>query len=127
LYNDDRIYVLKISLCKCKNIQISSNNISIYEYPSNQDQLRQSCTSNSPPEYKWCLTTYRNTERYPATRVDSFDSKEDAEKYLRGVEPSTPLISLDGKGSEMTYDEFLNWKKQQGLKEYDINKLKHVG
>ena len=116
LYNDDRIYVLKIRLGKCQNL----TGITQYTFS-------EPVSSTKSPEYKWCLTTHRNTERYPITRVDSFDSKEDAEKYLRGVEPSTPLISLDGKRSEMTYDEFINWKKKQGLKEYDMNKLKRIG
>ena len=69
------------------------------------------------------MVTYRNTERYPVSRLDAFDTKTEVQKYQRRVEPTTPLVSLGGEQSGMSYDRFVDWKNQQGLQEYDYKKM----
>jgi len=79
----------------------------------------------APANHVWCVVTYRNTNRYPLYRVDSFYRKEDAEAYIKDVEPKTPLISLNGKSPEipLSYEAYVAWKKENKLKEYDWKSL----
>ena len=108
-YNDDRIYVFYIAPCT-EEIEAEYVHYRIYH-------------NNPPAEYKWCLVTYRNTERYPVSRLDAFETKTGAQEYQKRVEPTTPLISLYARQSRMTYDEFVDWKNQQNFKEYDYKKM----
>src|ERR1035437_3399696 len=81
-YFDDRLFVLY--LCKGK-VEIGSDVVTTTIY------------HNNGPEFSvWCVVTYRNCDRYPAYRVDSFNKKDDAIEYIKKVEPETPLISLNG-------------------------------
>ncbi|MBT4597508.1 hypothetical protein HOC76_00590 [bacterium] len=79
----------------------------------------------SPEDNVWCVVTYKNCNRYPLYRIDSFYKKEDAESYIRKIEPETPLISLGGRSSGllMSYDEYVKWKKKNDMKDYDWNSL----
>ncbi len=79
----------------------------------------------SPVNAKWCLVTYRNNNRYMAVRSDFFDSRQDAEAYMKEVEPMVPLISLGGqpRNPPLPYEEFLRWKKKEGFQEYDYKKM----
>ena len=114
LYNDDRMFVLYIARCTEKKVDPGYLEHVIHH-------------TNPPANSMWCVVTYRNTARYPCIGVRAFIDKEAAQKYLRKVEPSTPLVSLDGRKSEMTYDEFLDWKNQQAFKEYDYKKMYLAG
>ena len=42
-------------------------------------------------------------------------------------EISFVLEHFDGRKSEMTYDEFVDWKNQQAFKEYDYKKMYLAG
>ena len=114
LYNDDRMFVLYIARCTEKEVEPGYLEHVIHH-------------TNPPTNYMWGVVTYRNTARYPCIGVRAFNDKEDAQKYLRKVEPSTPLVSLNGRESEMTYDEFVDWKNQQAFKEYDYKKMYSAG
>jgi hypothetical protein len=59
----------------------------------------------------WAVTTRRNIKGFPPFRVDDFKTKEEAVSFLKGVEPSTPRISLHGKSPTPvpTYEEYLRW------------------
>jgi hypothetical protein len=55
----------------------------------------QRATKNGQPV--WAITTRRNVKGFPPRRSDTFQTKEEAIRYLKEVEPSTPRISLKGK------------------------------
>jgi len=106
-YNDDRMFVLY--LCQVTE-DIHDDHIETTVYHV-----------HPPPDAVWGLVTYRNVQRYVAVRVDTFTSKTAALEYIRRVEPTVPLISLDGRSpdSPMDYDEFVKWKAEEGLQDYD--------
>ncbi len=83
---------------------------------------------NPPKEHIWCVVTYKNYGRYPLYRVDSFYKKEDAISYIKQIEPETPLISLEGRPQQnpLTYDKYLEWKKDNQLKDYNWKSLYSV-
>ena len=72
LYRDPRMYVINLTNATVKN-------------------------SDQTKEKKWTLATYKNTINLQLTRQDTFTSKDEAIKYLKEIEPLTPLITLDGK------------------------------
>ena len=109
VYNDNRMYVLYTVAC---TVDMDKENINYTIYHN-----------NPPIEHKWCLVTYRNTARYPASRIDDFNTKEEITKYKERVETGVPLIGMQQPKIRMTYDEFTKWKKQQGFKEYDYKKM----
>lgn len=82
-----------------------------------------------PEDYVWCVVTYRNCNRYPLYRVDSFYKKEDAEQYIKKIEPETPLISLGGNSPKkpLSYEEYSKWKVENGFKDYDWESLYSAG
>jgi len=90
-YRDDRMFVLNLSLGKSNN------------------------------EDKYILMTYRNIPQLPVVRCDDFDTKEEAIKYLKNVEPKVPLTSLNRKPLEIpenedTWEYWLKWLKDRNLK-----------
>lgn len=111
-YNDDRLFVLYISKCTVTITEDNMVETTIYH-------------EKAPEANKWCLVTYRNVARYPAIRVDNFESFKAAEDYMKKVEPTVPLISLGGKSPSATlpYDQFLKWKAKNHFKEYDYKKM----
>jgi hypothetical protein len=115
-YHDDRMFVLHV--CPCTVVAIDD------------DVLETTIYHEEPPRtHKWCLVTYRNVARFPAIRVDHFDSIEAAQEYMRDVEPTVPLISLDG-GSPMPplpYDQFAKWKAENRFTECDYKKMYSEG
>lgn len=117
-YFDDRMFVLY--LCKgTVEIEPSDDGVvwtKIYH-------------EKAPDNHIWCVATYRNCHRYPLYRVDSFYKKEDAEKYLKEIEPETPLISLGGRSpvSPLSYEAYSDWKQKNGLKDYDWKSLYSPG
>ena len=112
LYNDDRMFVLHIARCRATVDDDGIATTTIYH-------------GAPPPDCKWCLVTYRNTERYPAVRVDNFESLEEAQAYLQRVEPTVPLVSLGGSGPKtpLSYEEFVAWKKRNRMKDYDYKAM----
>ena len=80
---------------------------------------------NPPPNSKWALVTYKNNERYTAVRVDTFESKEEVEKYRQQLEPAVPLVSLEGtpRRPPLSFQEFDQWKKSLDLQGYDYRKV----
>ena len=110
-YNDDRMFVLHI--CKCK-------------VTDDDDTVTTTIYHESPPDdSKWCLVTYRNTVRYPAFRVDPYDSFDEVQACMHSLEPTVPRISLGGSSPKipLSYEEFAMWKAKNGLKDYDYKVL----
>ncbi len=112
IYNDDRMFVLAV--CKCTISEVEKDIIETVIYHE-----------KTPIDYMWAVVTYRNTPRYPITRVDHFGSLEAASEYMQSVESSVPLISLGGVSLAvpMSYKEFLAWKAANDLQEYDYRKV----
>lgn len=115
-YNDDRMYVLHIARCTISAGPDDTTVTTIHH-------------ERVPDDALWCLVTYRNTPRYPATRVDRFDSPEEARSYLERVEPTVPRISLGGRppSEPLTFDAWKDWKAANGLKEYDYRTMYSPG
>src|SRR3989338_2081394 len=93
-YFDDRLFVMY--LCKGKVDPESDGLIATTIYHD-----------SAPDEYIWCAVTYRNSNRYPLYRIDSFYKKDDAIAYIKLVEPETPLISLGGQSQKnpLSYED----------------------
>jgi len=110
-YNDDRMFVLYT--CKCT--------------VSEKDDLIVTTIYHAelPGHYKWCVVTYRNVARYRVYKVDHFNTEDEAREYSALIEPQTPLISLGGKSpiTPPTYNEFVNWKENNSLSEYDYKQM----
>jgi hypothetical protein len=75
--------------------------------------------------YHWCMVTYWNTPAYEANRIDVFPSESAAIDCLKDAEPRTPLISLGGNAPAdlLSYDEYEQWKKDLGYKDYEYRQL----
>jgi hypothetical protein len=75
--------------------------------------------------YHWCMVTYWNTPAYEANRIDVFPSESVAIDWLKDAEPRTPLISLGGNSPAdvLSYDEYEQWKKDLGYKDYEYRPL----
>lgn len=116
VYNDDRMFVL--CLCRCTTREDGDGTIVTTVH---HDDV--------PEGAGWCLVTYRNTSRYPAYRVDRFDTRQEAQAYLEHVEPTVPLVSLGGRSPAvcLTYPQFVAWKREQGLREYDWRRMYEPG
>jgi hypothetical protein len=92
----------------------------------NEDSVVTTIHHDNPPSSaKWCVVTYRNNERYTATRVDCFATREDAAQYMRSVEPEVPLVSMGGRPMSplLSHDGFLKWKELNRFEEYDYRKM----
>lgn len=87
VYNDDRLFILDLALTE------------------------KDCRT------VWVVVTRRNHEGFPPFRVDKFGSKEEAFKYIKKIEPTTPLISLGGKPPEkpLSYEDYCVWLKGKGI------------
>lgn len=111
-YQDDRMFVLHLCKCTVANLEDDVLETKIYH-------------EKSPDKHYWCLVTYRNVPKYPAIRVDHFDSLEAARDYMQRVEPTVPLISLGGNSPKtpLPYDQFVEWKTKNQLNEYDYKKM----
>jgi hypothetical protein len=107
-YNDDRMYLLHIARCTVAPGPDDTTVTTIYH-------------ESAPASATWCVVTYRNTPRYPATRVDHFDSMERAQTYFERVEPTVPRISLGGQQPKepVAFDAWNAWKAANGLRQYD--------
>tara|TARA_Y100000389_G_C17265068_1_gene415010 strand:- start:225 stop:677 length:453 start_codon:yes stop_codon:yes gene_type:complete len=82
-YRDDRMYVMNLSN---GILEIDSKKIP-----------------------KFVLVTYRNNINLVATRANYFETKEEAEKYIKNVEFEVPLISNNGNSLLIPDDED-KWK-----------------
>lgn len=112
MFHDDRMFVLHIAKCTVKDAGGGMIETTVWH-------------EDAPVDHGWCLVTYRNVDRYPATRVDHFDSYVAARAYADKVEPTVPRVSLGGRppAKPLTLDEWLAWKKTGKLKEYDYREL----
>lgn len=75
----------------------------------------QRATKNGQPVC--AITTRRNVKGFPPRRSDTFQTKEEAIRYLKEVEPSTPRISLKGKSPNppLSYEQHVNWCKSENI------------
>ena len=132
MYYDDRLFILNLAPC---TVTYELNLITYIIHHL-----------DAPDKYLWSVTTYKNTERYTAVRVDVFENIFEAERYAMEVEPDCPLASLNGgswrqlqrfnqEGSEENYDdyqgrdnashdfkEYAKWRKPQDFELYDFRK-----
>jgi len=111
-YRDDRMFVLYICRCTVDIIEGEIVATTIYH-------------EDAPETHEWCLVTYKNVTRYPAIRVDHFESLKAAQDYMKKVEPTVPLISLGGNSPQapLLYDQFAKWKAKNHFKEYDYREM----
>ena len=75
---------------------------------------------NSKKIPKFVLVTYRNNINLVATRADHFETKEEAEKYIKSVEFEVPLISNNGNpllipDTEDKWKFWTNWLNENNL------------
>jgi hypothetical protein len=110
MYHDDRMFLLNVSKC---TIAVDGNVLETTVYHE-----------GAPQDHIWCLVTYRNVAGYPPVRVDHFETAEAARSYLERVEPTVPRLSLGGQSptTPLPYDRWLEWKANNGLKDYDHRK-----
>jgi len=111
IYNDDRMFVTGVYKCSVNEDEDCIATIIHH--------------TNPPKEHKWCVAIFRNVSRYRALRAYNFDTEIEAKQALAEIEPTTPLISLGGNGpkSPMSYDEYLKWKTDNNLQDYDYKKM----
>jgi hypothetical protein len=93
-YLDDRMFVLELA-------QVTT-----------QSGLRA-----ETPKKRWAVITRRNIPGFPPTRVDDFETREEALQYLLNIVPTTPRISLRGESPSPTPSlaEFRTWLASSGL------------
>ncbi len=115
-YNDDRMFVLYV--CKCTLADGDADTVATTIYHD-----------SAPAGHNWCIVTYRNTARYPAVRVDHFDSLDQARAFFEQVEPTGPLISLGGISPSipLSYDKYVEWKVENQLKEFEYTSMYFPG
>ncbi len=76
----------------------------------------------------WAVVTRRNCVGFSTYRIDDFPTKEEAIKFIKKTEPTTPLISLGGKEpiSPLSYDNYCKQMTKAGLSSameiYELNK-----
>lgn len=76
---------------------------------------------NGEKEEKFLLTTYRNLTSLPVFRMDEFETLEEAEAYVRNVEPQCPIITnaenpIEFEGTdEEIYRQWLSWLDERAL------------
>ena len=117
-YNDDRLFVL--SVCRCTVAEVAE----VAEVAA--DMLETIIYHEKvPTSHIWCVVTYRNTARYPLTRVDHFQTEAEARRYMQSVELSVPWVSLGGASPSIppSYDEFVKWKTANHCHEYDYRRV----
>jgi viroplasmin and RNaseH domain-containing protein len=68
-------------------------------------------------ESKWAVITRRNVPGYPAFRLDSFETREEALEYYKAIVVETPLVSLNGESPNprRTIEEYKKWLVDNGL------------
>jgi hypothetical protein len=110
-YFDDRLFV--VHLCRGK---IESGNDGTVETTIFHDEDADNLV--------WCLATYRNCENYPLVSLNHFETKDDALKYASLIEPTVPLISLNGQSPNppLSYPDYLRWKSENDFRDYDYKK-----
>jgi hypothetical protein len=104
-YRDDRMYVLRLS---SDFYTSADNSITIN---GREFHLKD---RNQPV----ALITYRNTFQLPPVRTDQFSTMDEAEIYIRKVEPTCPRASLGGMSPDPTptWEEHLEWLRKSDLK-----------
>jgi hypothetical protein len=104
-YRDDRMYVMRLT---ADFIAGADGSISI--------NGKEFILKNR--EESVGLITYRNIPQLPAVRFDKFSNMQEAETYIKNVEPTCPRVSLNGNGPNPapTWEEHLEWLHSLGLK-----------
>ena len=98
VYKDDRLFILDLTPAKKKG------------------------------EAVWAVVTRRNVDGFPAFRLDTFQTKDEAVKFIEKVEPTTPRIGLQGKAPEkpFSYDDYCQQLKTlnvpSAVELYEMNK-----
>lgn len=116
-YFDDRLFVLYL----CRGIVE-------FSYDENGNIVWTTIFhENAPDEHIWCVVTYRNCLGYPATGVKHFLNKERALRFIWDIEPSSPLISLNGNSPKIElpfdHEKYRLWKKENNYLEFDYKKV----
>ena|ERR1700688_1251914 len=116
LYFDDRLFILHLCRGRIENNADGTVNTTIFHEGEDDDLI-------------WCLATYRNHAGYPLVSLNHFETKNDALKYISVVEPTVPLIKLNGQSPNppLSYDNHLKWKRSEGLLDYDYRKVYSPG
>ena len=98
VYHDDRLFILDLTSAKRGNLPV------------------------------WTVVTRRNCEGFLPFRVDEFNTKDEAIKFIEEVEPTTPLISLDGKSpsTPLPYIEYCK-KLKQNIRDKKLKYTDHEG
>lgn len=111
-YFDDRIYVFY--LCP-----------GIVEVRDDNTTATTIYHEKAPAEHIWCVVIYKNTHRYPLYQIHHFYKQADATDFLKRNEPKTSLISLGGQSptQPMSYENYRQWKSENGFKDYDWKSL----
>jgi hypothetical protein len=97
LFHDDRQFVMEITRTKSGAVAVTAID-------------------------QWSVITRRNVPGYPPTRVDSFNTREEAQRFYESVVTKTPIASLGGKAMdpEPTLDDYRAWLRSKGLTDRDI-------
>jgi hypothetical protein len=76
---------------------------------------KQTATGGS--QYTWAVITRRNVRGYPPTRVDDFESLNEAFRYMHEIAPTTPRASLDGRppAHPLTLTQYKAWLSESGI------------
>ena len=64
--------------------------------------------------YQWCIVVLWNCPEYPILAVRHVKNRKEADLYMKIVEPTTPLVSQEGRRSDFShsYESFQKWKKK---------------
>ena len=111
-YHDDRMFVLYIARGEVRDRGDGFVDWTIYH-------------REAPEGAVWALVTYSNTAPYFPVFVGGFETREEAEAWKQWVEPAVPRISLGGRPPKVpaSYREFLRWKSELCLREYDYTQF----
>ena len=115
-YFDDRLFILHLCRGRIEGDVDGTVNTTFFHEGGSDDLT-------------WCLATYRNCVGYPLVSLNHFETKNDALKYNSIVEPTVPLISLNGQSRNppLSYDNHSKWKRREGLPDYDYRKVYSPG
>ena len=111
LFNDDRMFVIDITLGSSENISLSEPKMDLEAVTTRPDLSKHTSASSGPGKKKWVLTTRRNVSDYPPTRCDTFESRSEAVAYYKKVIVETPRVSLGHKPPAVipTINEYRDW------------------
>lgn len=82
-----------------------------------------------PDKGQWSIVTFKNNPEYSASRVDHFESFDEAQAYFEREFPAVPLVSLGGRPPRvpMDYAAFRQWELANGFADYDYRRVFSLG